>query len=374
MRREPARRRRPAGRQAGPAGAGACAAPAPAARRSPRPSGGCAAAGSARPRRAGRPRSRFPADQVGLAQHLHDRRVLVLEPGVGHLGRSMNSPRSCIARKPQASTLSARSPHAQASPTSMRSRALGRQRDALEEEPLVALDRQVGERDGAAGADTWCAPRSRRRRCPWPSAAPGPPRRGGGRRARSAARRPGRRDRRHRLAAALGGAMRSQRSPHPVGRGPELAVEVAGAVHRAHDRVQRDHLEAELVLVGPPERLDDLLEGEDQVDVARLAPQPGPRELAHARGGRAGSRSGRPRRRGRCRGASLSVSRAARQTRWPAVIAQPSAAPRSRAASRSSRTGNTSSRPVISKVRGDLGVACTPRAPCRAAAGASWPR
>jgi hypothetical protein len=54
----------------------------------------------------------------------------------------------------------------------------------------------------------------------------------------------------------------------------ELAVELPRAVHRADDRVQRDDLRAEPALAGAPERVDHLLEREDDVDIAGLAPQP----------------------------------------------------------------------------------------------------
>ena len=74
-------------------------------------------------------------------------------------------------------------------------------------------------------------------------------------------------DRRHGLAAALG-----QVDPLPAladawrGRA-EGAVELARAVHRAHDRVERDQLLSEAALADAPERLGDLLEGQDVVHV-----------------------------------------------------------------------------------------------------------
>ena len=81
-------------------------------------------------------------------------------------------------------------------------------------------------------------------------------------------------DRRHRLAAAL-----RLRDPLPAaadsaGRGTEAAVELARAVDGADDRVKRDGLEPEPALAPVTERLDHLVEGEDQVDVVGLAAQP----------------------------------------------------------------------------------------------------
>src|ERR671917_564658 len=52
------------------------------------------------------------------------------------------------------------------------------------------------------------------------------------------------------------------------------AVEVARPVDRADDRVERDRLEPERDLAGHAERLDDLVERQDQRDVVGLAPQP----------------------------------------------------------------------------------------------------
>src|SRR4051794_32669961 len=55
------------------------------------------------------------------------------------------------------------------------------------------------------------------------------------------------------------------------GPGPwwaELAVEARLAVDGADDRVQRDDLQAEVALADAPECRDDLVEGEDDVDVA----------------------------------------------------------------------------------------------------------
>ena len=76
--------------------------------------------------------------------------------------------------------------------------------------------------------------------------------------------------------------------------GAEAAVELAPrAVDRADDRVEVDRLQAETTLAAPPERLDHLVEGQDQADVVGLAAQPGgePRELlAPARAAEVGLR------------------------------------------------------------------------------------
>src|SRR5919205_948592 len=61
---------------------------------------------------------------------------------------------------------------------------------------------------------------------------------------------------------------------HLAGGGAEAAIELAATVHGADDGVERDRLQAEIALAVPTERLHDLLEGKDQVYVARLAPQP----------------------------------------------------------------------------------------------------
>src|SRR4029079_15462445 len=66
---------------------------------------------------------------------------------------------------------------------------------------------------------------------------------------------------------------------HPPRRRPEGAVELALAVDRPHDRAEIDRLQPQPALAAAPERLDDLLERKDHVDVARLAPQRG----GHAR-------------------------------------------------------------------------------------------
>ena len=81
-------------------------------------------------------------------------------------------------------------------------------------------------------------------------------------------------DRRHRLAAAhrLGDPLPA--AAHPARGGAEAAVELARAVDGADDRVERDRLQPEPALAAPPERLDHLVEGQDQVDVVGLAAQP----------------------------------------------------------------------------------------------------
>ena len=77
-------------------------------------------------------------------------------------------------------------------------------------------------------------------------------------------------DRRHRLAAP---ARRGDPLPARahVGGGAEVAVELAApAVDGADDRVERDHLHAEVALAGAAERRDDLLEREHERDVVGL--------------------------------------------------------------------------------------------------------
>jgi hypothetical protein len=83
-------------------------------------------------------------------------------------------------------------------------------------------------------------------------------------------------DRRERLAAALGGGDPLPAAAYARGGGAEAAVEVARAVDRAHDRVERDGLEAELRLADHPQRADHLVEREDQPDVVGLAAEPAP--------------------------------------------------------------------------------------------------
>ena len=83
-------------------------------------------------------------------------------------------------------------------------------------------------------------------------------------------------DRRHVGAAAHRGRDPLPAPPDPVRGRPEAAVEVpARAVDGADDRVEIDRPQAEAALAAAPERLDHLVEGEDEVDVVGLAPQPG---------------------------------------------------------------------------------------------------
>jgi hypothetical protein len=78
-------------------------------------------------------------------------------------------------------------------------------------------------------------------------------------------------DRRHRLAAALGGGDPLPAGPDLARGRAEAAVELAAPVDRSHDRVERDRLQAEIVLAAPSKGLYHLFEGEDEVDIARLA-------------------------------------------------------------------------------------------------------
>ena len=80
-------------------------------------------------------------------------------------------------------------------------------------------------------------------------------------------------DRRHRLAAPAGGGDPLPARPH-VGGGAEVAVELAAAaVDGADDRVERDQLDAEVVLARAAERGHDLLEREHVGDVVGLRPE-----------------------------------------------------------------------------------------------------
>ena len=81
-------------------------------------------------------------------------------------------------------------------------------------------------------------------------------------------------DRRHRLAAAHRLRDPLPALPRAALRGPKLAVELARAVDGADDRVEVDGLQAEPALAAPPERRDDLVEGQDVVDVVGLAAEP----------------------------------------------------------------------------------------------------
>ena len=60
---------------------------------------------------------------------------------------------------------------------------------------------------------------------------------------------------------------------HAARGGAKAAVELAAAVDRAHDRVERDRLLAEAALAAAAEGVQYLLEGQDHVHVAWLAAQ-----------------------------------------------------------------------------------------------------
>src|SRR5215210_8372037 len=74
----------------------------------------------------------------------------------------------------------------------------------------------------------------------------------------------------------------------PRAGGAERAVELLRAVDGADDRVERDALEAAVVLRDPAQRLDDLLEREDVADVAGLEAQAAPEVGQHPGPPRAG--------------------------------------------------------------------------------------
>jgi hypothetical protein len=81
-------------------------------------------------------------------------------------------------------------------------------------------------------------------------------------------------DRRHGLALALREVDALPALAHARRCGAEAAVELARAVHRADDRVERNGLLAEAPLADAPERSRHLLEGEDVVHVVGAA-EPG---------------------------------------------------------------------------------------------------
>jgi hypothetical protein len=153
----------------------------------------------------------------------------------------------------------------------------GVERHALAEHPLVALERQVGEPERVPRAD----PRPHLRDVGVDVLAPERLR---DRHAMVAVADEVEiadavdRDRGERLAAPLGGRDPLPAAAHARGRRTEAAVEVARPVDGADDRVERDRLQAELHLADHAERLDDLVERQDQRDVVGLAPQP-PAEL-----------------------------------------------------------------------------------------------
>lgn len=78
-------------------------------------------------------------------------------------------------------------------------------------------------------------------------------------------------DRGHRLAAAPGGRDPLEAAAGAAGGGAEATVELAAAVDRSDDRVERDRLQAEPALAAAAEGLDDLLEREDRDLRAGLA-------------------------------------------------------------------------------------------------------
>jgi hypothetical protein len=69
------------------------------------------------------------------------------------------------------------------------------------------------------------------------------------------------------------GSPRRMAAARPVGRRPEPAVEVAGALDGADDGVEVDHAQPEVAEPPLAEGDDDLVEGEDDVDVGRRPPQ-----------------------------------------------------------------------------------------------------
>ena len=79
-------------------------------------------------------------------------------------------------------------------------------------------------------------------------------------------------DRRHVATAPLCLGDPLPPATYTSGRRPELPVELLGAVDCADDRLERDRLEALAALADPPERGDDLLERQDEVEVRWLAP------------------------------------------------------------------------------------------------------
>ena len=148
----------------------------------------------------------------------------------------------------------------------------GRQRHALEEEALVALQRQVADPGLGPGADLGddlghvrldhLEPELAGDRDPVVAVLD-----------EVQLADPVDVDRRHRLAAA-----HRLRDPLPAPAqaprgGAEAAVELARAIDRADDRVELDRLQPEPPLAALAERLDDLVEGQDDVDVVGLAAQ-----------------------------------------------------------------------------------------------------
>ena len=152
---------------------------------------------------------------------------------------------------------------------------IGRQRHALEEDALVALERQVGAQQVVARADARDDL-------------------GHARVDVVAAQRASDRDAvvavldevdvadavevdgRHRLAAAHRGGDPLPARADLRRRGAEVAVKALHPVDGPDDCVERDDRQADVALLHAPERGDDLVERQDVVDVARLAAQPAP--------------------------------------------------------------------------------------------------
>ena len=150
-----------------------------------------------------------------------------------------------------------------------------RQRHAREEDALVALDQQV-----AAAADALGRERGedlghvRRRSCAgrWPARSTP----GGGRPGRSTGRRPGRR---RSAASTRRAAAPARAAPSARARGPRSAGSGgrsrAGSRRVPDDGVEPDRLQRRASRSPlKPERGDDLVERQDQVDVVGLAAQP----------------------------------------------------------------------------------------------------
>ena len=226
-------------------------------------------------------------DQPGRVQHLRDRLVVLVEPQARDLGAVHE--RAVALHRAEAPRLDALGERAVVPGIGQPdlAAALAVERDALAEEALVALDRQVGDAHvvagpdarldlGHVGVDVVAAERARDRDAMVPvadevqlaDAVDG--------------------DRRERLAAAL--RLRDPLPARPQARagGAEGAVELLRAVDGADDRVERDALEAEVVLGDAAERLDDLLERQDVADVVGLEAQPPPEVGEHPRSPRAG--------------------------------------------------------------------------------------
>jgi hypothetical protein len=81
-------------------------------------------------------------------------------------------------------------------------------------------------------------------------------------------------DRRNRLTSALGQRQPLPSLPDTARGGPEVPVEVAPGIYRAHHGIQPDRLQPQRPLPGAPQRRDHLVEGQDEVDVIGLTAQP----------------------------------------------------------------------------------------------------